>query len=152
MSFVFRRLCTRGRTPLTVSDLQVACATQPIRSQIDNELIALIRASIAETNVRLNEIESTVATHATELSSLQKAMQQINNSMGMVGAISSSAASFSTEVPDPVSPRVTRMRAVAIIQEKLELFRMPVLVAEPRSGKTQLLLLMPFVLIFVVKL
>jgi hypothetical protein len=55
VSFVFRRLSTRGRAPLTASDLQVACATQPIRSQIDNELIALIRASIAETNVRLDE-------------------------------------------------------------------------------------------------
>ncbi len=142
VSFVFRRLSTRGRGPLTASDLRVACATQPTRSQIDNELIALIRASIAETNVRLNEIESTVATHATELSGLQQAMKQINKSMGMVGAISISAAAFSTEVPDSVSPRVSRARVVEIVQEKLGQLRMAVLVAEPGSGKTQLLLML----------
>ena len=62
--------------------------------------------------------------------------------MGLVAAFSISAASFSTEVPDPVSPRVSRSRVVQVIRDRLEMLGAAVLVGEPGSGKTQLLLLL----------
>lgn len=140
VAYVFRSLSRKGRAPLTAADLAAACA-QRIRSATDDELITLIRADIAKTNARLEEVESTVAEHSTELTALQQAMQRINQSMGLVAAFSISAASFSTEVPDPVSPRVSRSRVVNVVREKLENLGAAVLVAEPGSGKTQLLLL-----------
>src|SRR6266568_1539409 len=106
VAYVFRRLSKRGRAPLTAAGLLDAC-TQQIRIAKDEELIALIRADIAQTNARLEQVESAVAEHSTELTALQQTMQRINQSMGLVAAFSISAASFSTEVPDPVSPRVS---------------------------------------------
>jgi hypothetical protein len=140
VAYVFRRLSKRGRAPLTAADLVDACV-QPIRTAKDDELIALIRADIAQTNARLEQVESAVAEHSTELTALQQTMQRINQSMGLVAAFSISAASFSTEVPDPVSPRVSRSRVVKVVREKLDTLGAAVLVAEPGSGKTRLLLL-----------
>ena len=140
VSYVFRSLSRKGRAPLTAADLAATCA-QRTRSANDDELITLIRADIAQANARLEEVESTVAEHSTELTALRDAMQRINQSMGLVAAFSISAASFSTEVPDPVSPRVSRSRVISVVREKLDSLGAAVLVAEPGSGKTQLLLL-----------
>lgn len=140
VAYVFRRLSKRGRAPLTAADLVDACE-QRTRTAKDDELIALIRADIAQTNARLEQVESAVAGHSTELMALQQTMQRINESMGLAAAFSISAASFSTEVPDAVSPRVTRSRVVNVVREKLGALVAAVLVAEPGSGKTQLLLL-----------
>jgi hypothetical protein len=140
VTYVFRRLSKRGRAPLTAASLVDACA-QRTRSAKDDELIALIRADIAQTNARLDHVESTVAGHSTELTALQQTMQRINQSMGLVAAFSIAAASFSTEVPDSVSPRVSRSRVVNVVREKLDALGAAVLVAEPGSGKTQLVLL-----------
>ena len=140
VAHVFRSLSRKGRAPLTAADLAATCAER-IRTAKDDELITLIRADIAQTNALLEEVQSTVAQHSTELTALQQAMQHINQSMGLVAAFSISAVSFSTEVPDPVSPRVSRSRVVNVVREKLENLGAAVLVAEPGSGKTQLFLL-----------
>ena len=140
VAYVFRSLSRKGRAPLTAADLAATCAERT-RSANDDVLITLIRADIAQTNERLEEVESTVAEHSIELTALQEAMQLINQRMGLVAAFSISAASFSTEVPDPVSPRVSRSRIVNVVRGKLHSLGAAVLVAEPGSGKTQLLLL-----------
>ena len=140
VAYIFRSLSKRGRRPLTLSDLAETCA-RPIRTAGDAELIALIRAQIAENSARLDEVESSVAMQSTELATLQQAVQQLNRSLGLNAAFAISAAAFSTEVPEHVTPRVSRSRVVRAIRDKLNSLGVSVLVAEPGSGKTQLLLL-----------
>jgi len=140
VAYVFRRLCQRGRRVLTCAELAEECS-RATKEKRDEELIQLIRAHMAETSARFDALESTVTMQAGELATVQQAVQVLNRSMGVSAAFATAAATFSTEVPEPVNPRVRRARVVTEVQEKLKSHGIAVLVAEPGSGKTQLLLL-----------
>ena len=140
VAYVFRRLCQKGRKLLTCAELAKE-RSRSMKQTRDEELIQLIRAQMEETNARIEAVESTVVMQANQLATLQHAVQLLNRSMGLSAAFAISAVTFSTEVPEPVHPRVCRPRVVLEVQEKLKSHGITVLVAEPGSGKTQLLLL-----------
>jgi hypothetical protein len=86
VAYVFRRLSKRGRAPLTAAGLADACA-QRTRSAKDDELIALIHADIAQTNARLEHVESAVAGYSTKLTALQQTIQRMNGAVPRPGRL-----------------------------------------------------------------
>lgn len=140
MAYVFRLLCQRGKRILTCALLSGECS-RAAKEKRDEELIQLIRSHMEETSARFDAVESTIAMQAGELATMQQAVQVLNRSMGLSAAFAIAAATFSTEVPEPVKPWVCRARVLKEVQEKLKSHGIAALVSEPGSGKTQLLLL-----------
>jgi hypothetical protein len=138
--YIFRLLCQKGKRVLTCAKLAEECS-RATKEKRDEELIQLIRAHMEETSARFDAVESTIAMQAGKVATLQQAVEVLNRSMGLSAAFAIATATFSTEVPEPVKPRVSRARVVKEVQEKLRPHGIAVLVAEPGSGKTQLLLL-----------
>lgn len=137
-AFVFRLLCQPSEKILTTSQLKTELQ---IATPADLAILQLIRAELGEMSTRLASVEATVAHQGHNVDALKQTVGLIGKSLGYDSAFALSAVSLSTDVPDLVTPRTTRDALIDGLLSRVRADGMVALVAEPGSGKTQLLVL-----------
>jgi len=138
LAFVFRLLCQSGPKILTTSRLKTELRSA---TQADLAILQLVRDELGEMSMRLASVEATVAHQEHDVAALKQTVGLIGKSLGYDSAFALSAVSLSTDVPDLVSPRTTRDALIDSLLTRVQSDGMVALVAEPGSGKTQLLVL-----------
>ncbi len=138
LAFVFRLLCQSGAKLLTTGLLQTELRTA---TPADLAILQLVRNELGEMSMRLASVAATVAHQEHDVAVLKQTVGLIGKSLGYESAFALSAVSLSTDVPDLVSPCTTRDTLVDGLLTRVQTDGTVALVAEPGSGKTQLLVL-----------
>jgi len=139
-AFVFRLLCQPGQRLLTRSKLTTELLA-PSVTQADRAILELVRNELGQMTVRIAAVEATMAHQVNEVATLKQTVGVIGKSVGFESAFGLSAISLSTDLPELVSPRAARDVLVDDLLSHAQGVGMAALVAEPGSGKTQLLVL-----------
>jgi tetratricopeptide (TPR) repeat protein len=137
-AFVFRLLCQAGRKVLTIR--QLTTELQSV-SPADSAILQLIRNELDQMSLRIGTVEAVVVQQANDVTALKQAVGLVGRSFGFDAAFALSAVSLSTELPDVVNPCAPRAALVDGLLARVQADGAVALVAEPGSGKTQLLLL-----------
>ncbi len=92
-------------------------------------------------NKRIATVETAVAHQAKDVNILKHSVDLIGRTVGFEPSFLLTTMTFSAGAPELVSPCLPREKSVSEILARLQNSGSAVLVAEPGSGKTQLLLL-----------
>jgi hypothetical protein len=140
LAFVFRLLCQPGKKILTINqlttDLQTPSVTLP-----DRAILQLLTNELGQMTTRISAVETAMAHQTNDVISLKHTVELIGKSIGFDFAYALSAVSPSTDLPDLVSPCAARKTLIEGLLSRAQAHGMVALVAEPGSGKTQLLVL-----------
>jgi hypothetical protein len=139
-AFVFRLLCQPGKKLLTVDHLTTELQT-PTVTQLDRMVLQLVRNELEPMTVRIVAMESAMDHQANDVYALKQSVGLIGKTLGFEQAFAISAVSLSTDLPDRVSPCAAREKLVDVLLRRAHADGIVGLLAEPGSGKTQLLLL-----------
>lgn len=139
-AFVFRLLCQPGKKLLTINQLTTELQT-PSVTQADRAILQLVTNELGQMTMRIDAVETAMAHQAKDVIDLKYTVGLIGKSVGFDFPYALSAASLSTDLPDLVSPCATRDTFVDGLLSRAQADGMVALVAEPGSGKTQLLIL-----------
>ena len=139
-AFVFRLLCHPGQKLLTRNQLATELQT-PALTQSDRALLELIRSELEQITVRVVAVENAMALQVDEVSALKQTVGLIGKSLGFGAAFALGPVSLSTERPDLASPCAAREKVTDAMLSRAQADGIVAVVAEPGSGKTQLLLL-----------
>jgi tetratricopeptide (TPR) repeat protein len=139
--FVFTLLCQPGRKHLTVEALATELQT-PTVTEADRVVLQLVRNELEQMTVRIASVETAVAHQAKDVTALKQSVGLIGKTLGFESAFALSAVSLSTDSPDLVNPCATRQKLVDVLLSRAQADGIVALVAEPGSGKTQLLILL----------
>jgi hypothetical protein len=139
-AFVFRLLCQPGQKLLTRSQLTTELQA-PLVTPSDRAILELVRNELGQMTVRVAAVETAMAQQASEVAALKQTVGLIGKSLGFDSAFELSAVSLSTELPELVSPRAAREGLIDALLSRAQVDGVVAVVAEPGSGKTQVLLL-----------
>ena len=139
-AFVFRLLCQPGQKLLTINLLTTELQ-RPSVTQADRAVLQLIRNELDQMTLRIGAVEASMVHQASEVIALKKTVGLIEKSFGFDSAFALSAVSLSTDLPELVSPCAARDALIDDLLSRAQADGMVALVAEPGSGKTQLLVL-----------
>jgi len=136
--FVLRKLCSPGHKALTLTTLRGEI--HRVISDSDRKLLTALQTSLAELNVRMDQVEQRVSTleQSVEFKTIIGTLAARENFTALVNL---STKRIVLDVPDIVQPSIPRSSAVAVICEALAANGYAHLAGEPGSGKTQLALL-----------
>ena len=139
-AFVFRLLCQAGKKLLTADQLATELRT-PSATEADRRVMQLVRNQLYQMALRIGAVESAMAHHANDVTALKQTIELIGKSLGFDSAFALGAISLSTEPPELVDPSAKREALVDEVLTRAQAGGTVALVAEPGSGKTQLLVL-----------
>ena len=139
-AFVFRLLCKPGGKLLTIDQL-AAELTTPSITQADLGLVQLLKNELDQVAQRVGAVETTMAQQANDVAALKQTVGLIGKNFGFDSPFVLSSFPLSTDVPDQVSPCAPRAVLVGGLLARAQANCTVFLVAEPGSGKTQLLVL-----------
>lgn len=139
-AFVFRLLCQPDQKLLTRSQL-TAELQAPLVTPADRAILELVGNELGQMTVRIAAVENAMSYQAREVATLKQTVGLIGKSLGFDSAFALSAVSLSTELPELVSPRAAREELVDSLLGRAQVDGIVAVVAEPGSGKTQILLL-----------
>lgn len=139
-AFVFRLLCQPGQKMLTRSQLTTELQA-PLVTPSDRAILELVGNELGQMTVRIAAVETAMSHQANEVATLKQTVGLIGKSLGFDSAFALSAVSLSTELPEQVSPRAAREELVGALLRRAQTDGIVAVVAEPGSGKTQVLLL-----------
>ena len=140
-AFVFRLLCQPEGKHLTVEALAAELQT-PVVTQADRAVLQLVKNELEQMTARIASVETAVAHQAKDVTALKESVGLIGRTVGFESDFALGAVSLSTESPDPVKPRAAREKLVNVLLSRAQANGIVALVAEPGSGKTQLLILL----------
>jgi tetratricopeptide (TPR) repeat protein len=139
-AFVFRLLCQPGSKRLT-SEMLAAELLNPAVTPSDIEVLRSVREELDQINKRITSVEGALPLLVKDVNVLKQSVGLIGKAFGHETTFSLTTISFSLGAPELVSPCLPRKKPVSEILDHLRKRGSAVLVAEPGSGKTQLLLL-----------
>ncbi len=140
-AFVFRLLCQSGKKHLTMEAL-VAELRTPAVTESDLAVLQLVRNELEQMTMRIVAVETAVADHGKDLTALKQSVGLIGKTVAFEPDFALSAVSLSTGPPDLVNPCAAREKLVHVLLSRAQTNGIVALVAEPGSGKTQLLILL----------
>jgi tetratricopeptide (TPR) repeat protein len=138
-AFVFRLLSHPGKKLLNISHL--TAERQTPWTLADRDILQLVRNELEQMAQRIDAVETAIAHQAKDVIALRHTVGLIGKSFGFNSAFELSAVSVSTQLPDLVNPCAARGTLVDDLLSRAQADGTVVLVAEPGSGKTQLLVL-----------
>ena len=140
LAFVFRLLSQPDQKLLTKS-LLVAELQEPSVTQADRAVLEPVRNELEQMTSRIAAVETAMAHQVHDVAALRQTVGLIGKSLGFEAGFALSAVSLSTDLPELVTPRAVRDALVDDLLGRVRANGMVALVAEPGSGKTQLLAL-----------
>jgi hypothetical protein len=139
-AFVFRLLCQSGRKSLT-AEMLASKLLNPALTQSDLLVLQSIRSELTQLDKRITTVENAVVHQAKDVSVLKHSVDLIGRTFGFEPSFILTKMMLSSGAPEQVHPCLPRERSVLAILALLQNVGASALVAEPGSGKTQLLLL-----------
>jgi tetratricopeptide (TPR) repeat protein len=140
LAFVFRLLCQPGKKVLTINQLATKLQT-PSLAQADRAIVQLVRNELAEMALRIDAVETAMTLQANDVTALKQTVGLMDKSLGFNSGFALSALSPSTDLPELVSPCAARDTVIDGLLGRARADGIVALLAEPGSGKTQLLVL-----------
>jgi hypothetical protein len=140
LAFVFRLLCQPEKKLLTITQLTTELQA-PSVTVADRAILQLLTNELGQMTTRISTVETAMAHQANDVTTLKHTVELIGKSIGFDFAYALSAVSLSTDMPDLVSPCTARETLIDGLLSRAQAHGMVALVAEPGSGKTQLLVL-----------
>jgi hypothetical protein len=105
-------------------------------------VLQLVRNELEQMTMRVAAVETAVAHQEKDVIALKQSVGLIGKTVGFESAFALSAVSLSTDSPDRVNPCAAREKLVNTLLARAKADGIVALVAEPGSGKTQLLILL----------
>ena len=139
-AFVFRLLCQPGKKVLTRNQLTAELQARSV-TQADHAILELVKSELEQMSARIVAVETAMTHQANEVTTIKQTVGLLGKSLGFDSAFALSAVSLSTELPDLVSPCAAREELVDGLLSRAQTDGIVAVVAEPGSGKTQVLLL-----------
>jgi hypothetical protein len=137
-AFVFRLLTKPGAKILTKATLTDELAAPSIPSN-QRGILNVIKEEIEILKQEVGAIKKSLALRDADVNALKQTVELIARSYGFQNVFSLSAATLSTDVPELVMPRASRLALVGSLLAQVETDGAALLLGEPGSGKTQLL-------------